>query len=93
MASLLSFLGPPWSQWCSDWCAVCCSAAVAIGCVCLSHVSGWQRLVVVPLGVSCFLSCRGGVYFVAREKTGAQASSSDTAAGRGRHVMRARLVF
>ena len=40
-------------------------AAVAFGCVCLSHVSGWLRLVevfaVVPLGVSCFLSCRRGI--------------------------------
>ena len=66
---LLSFLGPPWCQWCSDWCALRSSAAVAFGCVCLSHVSGWLRLVevvaVVPLGVSCFLSCRVGGYFVA----------------------------
>ena len=46
-------------------------AAVAFGCVCLSHVSGWLRLVevftVVPLGVSCFLSCPVGGYLVARQ--------------------------
>ena len=68
-ALLLSFLGPPWSQWCSDWCAFGCSAAVAFGCVCSSHVSGWPTSVevfaVVPLEVSCFLSCRVGGYFVA----------------------------
>ena len=28
------------SQWCSDRCALGCSAAVAFGCVSLSHVSG-----------------------------------------------------
>ena len=42
--------------------ALGCSAAVAFGCVCLSHVAGWLTSVevfaVVPLGVSCFLSCR-----------------------------------
>ena len=37
----------PWSQWCSDWCALSCSAAVAFGCVCLSHVSGWVTLIAV----------------------------------------------
>ena len=56
VALLLSFLAPPWSQWCSDWCALCCPAAVGFGCVCLSHVSGSVRLVevfaAVPLGVS-----------------------------------------
>ena len=56
---LLSFLGPPWSQWCSDWCALGCCAAVAFGCVC-------EVFAVVPLGVSCFLSCRVGRYFVAQ---------------------------
>ena len=34
----------------------------AFDCVCVSHVSGWLRLIEVfakvPLGVSCFLSCR-----------------------------------
>ena len=43
-------------QWCSDWCALGYSAAVAFGCVWSSHVSGWLRLVVVfavvPHGVS-----------------------------------------
>ena len=62
VAPLLSFQGPPWCQWCSDWCALGCSAAVAFGCVCLSHISGWLRLVqvfdVVPLGVFAF--CRVG---------------------------------
>ena len=47
--------------WCSDWCALGCSATVVLGCVCSSHVSGWLTSVevfaVVPLGVSCFLSC------------------------------------
>ena len=59
---LLSFLGPPWYQWPSDWCALGCSAAVAFGCVCSSHVSGWLRLVevFVAVGVSCFLLCRVG---------------------------------
>ena len=33
VALLLSFLRPPWCQWCSDWCALGCSAAVAFGCV------------------------------------------------------------
>ena len=37
----------PWSQWCSDWCALGCSAAVAFSCVCLSHVSGRVTLVAV----------------------------------------------
>ena len=40
MAFLLSFLGPLWCQWCSDWCALGCSAAVAFDCV-WSLVSGW----------------------------------------------------
>ena len=66
----LSFLGPPWSQWCSDWCALGGSAIVAFGCVCSSHVSGWLMSVevfaVVPLAVSCFLSCWVGGYFVGR---------------------------
>ena len=43
---------------------------LAFGGVCLLHVSGWLTLVevfaVVPLGVSCFLLCRVGEYFVAR---------------------------
>ena len=46
------------------------SWAVAFGCVSLSRVSDWLRLVelfaVVPLGVSCFLSCGVGGYCVAR---------------------------
>ena len=66
VALLLSFLGLPW---CSDWYAVGCSATVAFGCLCSSHVSGWLTLVevfgVVPLGVSCFLSCGVGGPFVA----------------------------
>ena len=61
VVSLLSFLGPPWCQWCSDWCALGCSAAVAFGCVCSSHVSGWLTSVevfaVIPPGMSCFQSC------------------------------------
>ena len=40
---LLSFLGPPWCQKCSNCCALGCSEAVSFGCVCLSHVSGWLR--------------------------------------------------
>ena len=36
VALLSSFLCPPRSQWCSDWCALGCSAAVAFGCICLS---------------------------------------------------------
>ena len=42
----------------------------ASDCVCLSHVSGWLGLIevfaTVPLGASCFLSCRVGGYSVAR---------------------------
>ena len=42
----------------------------ASDCVCLSHASGWLRLIevfaTVPLGASCFLSCRVGGYSVAR---------------------------
>ena len=60
VVSLLSFLGPPWCQWCSDWSALGCSATVASGCVCSSLVSGWltsiEVFAAVPLGVSCFLS-------------------------------------
>ena len=41
VALWLSFLGPPWCQWCSDWSALGRSAAVASGCDCVSHVSGW----------------------------------------------------
>ena len=58
---LLSFLGPPWSQRCSDRCALGGSATVTFGCVCSSHVSGWLTSVevfaAVSLGVSFFLSC------------------------------------
>ena len=75
VACLLSFLGAPWSQWCPDWCALGCSAAVAFGCVCSSHTSGWLRFfevfAVVPLGVSCFLSYRVVGHFLARENVGA----------------------
>ena len=97
VALLLSFLGPPWCQWCSDWCALGCSATVAFGCVCSSHVSGWLTSVevfaAVPLGVSCFLSCWVGGYFVARWNVGAQAGCFIAAFGACRRVMRARLVF
>ena len=48
---------------------------------------------VVPLGVSCFLSCRVGGYFVARQNVGAQAGCSRQLATGGRRVIRARLVF
>ena len=83
VASLLLFLGPPWSSRCSD-------ATMAFGCVCSTHVSGWLTSVevfaVIPLGLSCFLS--------ALERWSAQAgcfiAHSDAS---GRRVMRARLVF
>ena len=55
---LLSFLGPP--RWCSDWCALGCAAAVACGCVCLSHVAGWLTSVevfAVPVGVGSGILC------------------------------------
>ena len=52
VALLLSYVGPPWSQWCSDWCALGCSATVAFGCVCSSHVSGWLRSVEVFAAVA-----------------------------------------
>ena len=99
VALLLSFLGNPWSQWCSEWCALGCSATVAFGCACSSHVSGWLTSVdvfaAVPLGVSCFLSCWAGGYFAGRWNVGAQAGSvssrhPDTS---GRRVMSARFVF
>ena len=65
------------SQRYSDWCALGCSAAVASGYDCVSHGSGWLTLVEVfaafPLGVSRFLSCRVGGYFMARWNVGAQA--------------------
>ena len=49
---------------------------------------------VVPLGVSYFLSCRVGGYFVARWSVGTQANCSDEhSATSGGRVMRAQLVF
>ena len=99
VALLLSFLGPPWSQWCSDWCALGCSAAVAFGSVCSSHVSGWLMLVevfpVVPLGVSCFLSCWVWGYYVARWNVRAQAGCFIAAFGHRRpprHVSTSRVL-
>ena len=99
VALLLSFLGPPWSQWCSDWCALGCSAAVAFGCICSSHVSGWLMLVevfpVVPLGVSCFLSCWVWGYYVARWNVRAQAGCFIAAFGHRRpprHVSTSRVL-
>ena len=67
VALLLWFLGPPWCQWCSDRCALGCSAAVAFGCV-LFVARLWlvEVIAAVPHGVSCFLSCRVGGYFVVR---------------------------
>ena len=63
----------------------------------------WLRLVevfaVVPLGVSCSLSCRVGRYCVACQNVGARAGSfievlsSRHSATSGRRVIRARLVF
>ena len=75
-----------------------CSAAVAFGCVCLSHVYGWLTSVevfaAVPLVVSCFQSCRVRGYFVVRWNVGAQAGCFIAVFGhKRRHVMRARLVF
>ena len=71
VALLWSFLGPLWSQWCYDWCALGFSATVAFGCVCSHHVSDWltsaEVFAVVPLGVSCFLSCWVGRYCAARQ--------------------------
>ena len=66
-------------------------------CVCWSHVSAWLTSVkvfpAVPLGVSCFLSCWVGGYFVARQNVGAQGGSSRHSDADGRRVMRVRLVF
>ena len=54
----------------------------------------WLADVAVPLGVSCFLSCWVGGYFVARWNVGAQAGCFIAAFGhQRRRVMRARLVF
>ena len=72
------------SQWCSSGCALGCSATVAFGCVCSSHVSGWLRLVEVFVALphlECLAFCRIGMLcFIA-------------ACGYGRRVMRARPVF
>ena len=86
---------PLWSQWCADWCALGCSAAVAFGCVFLSHISGWLTLVevfaVVPTW-SVLLSVVSG-----REKL--RGPLERWGAGRlfhrgtRRRVTRARLVF
>ena len=90
VALLLSFLGPPWCQWCSDWCAPGCYATVAFGCVCSSHVSGRLTSVevfaAVPLGVSCTL-------LPVRTWERKQVVSSRHSDTGGRRVMRARLVF
>ena len=60
--------------------------------VCLSHVSGWLRLVevfaVAPLGVSCFLSL-----WPVRTLGRRQVVASRHSATGARRVMRARLVF
>ena len=89
VASLLSFL-----QWCSDWCALGCSARVAFGCVCSSHVSGWLTSVevfaAVPLGVPCFLVCGVGRYLVVRQNVGTQASCFIAAFGYRRPPRHAR---
>ena len=73
-ASDLLLVACGWRYCCHFWALHClsgvpigslvvCSATVAFGCVCSSHVSGWLTSVVVcaavPLGVSCFLSCWG----------------------------------
>ena len=63
------FLGPPWCQRCSDWCALRSSATVAFGCVCSSHVSGWLTSVEVYAAVSTW-----SVLLVARWNVGAQAN-------------------
>ena len=95
VALLLSCLGPPWF---SERCALGCSAAVAFGCVCFSHVSGWltsvEVLAVVPLGVSCFLWCLvGDTLWPVRTMGRRQVVSSRHSAASGSRVMRARLVF
>ena len=91
---LLSFLGPPWCQRCSDWCGLGCSATAALGCVCSSHVSGWLTSVevfaAVPLGVSCFVSCWVGGYFVESWNVGAQAGCFIAAFGCRRRPRHAR---
>ena len=78
LAFVLSLLGPPWCQWCSGWCARGCSAAVAFGWVCLSHVSGWFRLLRCSLWLhlKCLAFCRVRGYRVARGNVGAQAGCS-----------------
>ena len=69
VALLWSFLALHGCQRCSDWYALGWSEAVAFGCVCSSHVSGMTSVEVfaaVPLGVSCFRSCRVGGCSVVR---------------------------
>ena len=62
---LLSFLGPPWCRWEFQLvrCWLFCSN-VFLGCVCLSHVSGWLRLIevfaAVPLGLCLAFSVVSG---------------------------------
>ena len=94
VALLLSFLGPSWCPWCSDWCALGWSATAAFGCDYSSHVSGWltsgEVFAAVPLGVSCFLSCWVAGYFVARWNVGAQAGCIIAAFGHKRPPRQAR---
>ena len=97
MALLLSFLGPPWWQWCSDWCALGCSATVASGVASVRRTfCGWlasdEVFAAVPLGSACFLSCWVGGYFVARWNVAAQAGCFIAAFGHRRPPRHARAA-
>ena len=93
--ALLSFLGPSWSQLCSDWYALGCSAGAAFGCVCLSHVSGWLRCS-LQFHFECIVFCRAGsgdTLWPVRTLERRQVVSSRHPATSGRRVIRARLVL
>ena len=90
VALLSSFLGPPWCQWRSDWCALGCSATVASDCVCSSHVF-WLRC-----SLQCLAFCRvgsGDTLWPVRTLVRRQVVSSRHSDAGGRRVMRARLEF
>ena len=99
VASLLSFPGVHGVSGVPISALLGCSAHTRFWlCVCSSHVSGWLTSVevfaAVPLGLSCFLSCWAGRYFVARWNVGAQAGCfSSRHSDTGGRVMRARHVF
>ena len=61
VALLLSFLGRPWCQWCSNWCACGCSAQGLL-VASVRHISGWLTSVevFVEFHLECLAFCRVG---------------------------------